>query len=441
MLTPYPTEDSMEGGVHMTRHEISKLEILLKVNQKKMTQVDAAKALNLSTRQVQRLCVALKNQGVTALVSAQRGKPSNHQLPEITKATIKKLIVSERYKGFGPTFMGETLESEHGIKISREALRRLMIEQNVWRTHRKKVPVIHQQRERRPCFGELGQVDGSPHLWFEDRGPSCTLLTHIDDATGISVGRFEKTETTAGYMRLERQYIMKYGRVEALYSDKYGVFRINKKECLHLGLVTEFGRALKELGIELICAHSAQGKGRVERGNETHQDRLVKALRLAGINTIEEGNLFLPQYFEKHNEKFGVLAKENKDAHRPLLLSQNLDRIFCYKSERSVSKNLEIQYNNIIYQILQEKPSRALCHAKVMVLESLEGDISIEYRCKPLCFNKFHKQECIGKIIDIKELNNFFNEKKPAYKPSIHHKWNQERRAEIRRREFEENLM
>jgi hypothetical protein len=236
------------------------------------------------------------------------------------------------------------------------------------------------------------------------------------------LGLFRPTEDGVGYMTLLRQYIMSFGRPIALYVDKHSIFRINHPGCLKSDLTTQFGRACKELEIQLICANSPQAKGRVERANQTHQDRLVIVLRLAGINTIEEGNQFLPGYFEAHNTKFGVQAEDPYNAHRPTLPHHNLDRILCFKDTRKVSKNLEIQYNNVIYQIIAKDQSRTLCYAKVTILESLNGDIAIEYEGKQLEFKEFFKQECSGKIINAKEIDRFLQEKKST-KPSPNHPW------------------
>ena len=245
-----------------------------------------------------------------------------------------ELVACEAYFGFRPTFMTEKLEELHQIKISRETTRQIMIESGVWMAKNKKSPVIHQQRERRHCCGELVQIDGSPHAWFEDRGEPCTLLVYIDDATGRTYGKFAEAETTAAYMIATREYIKKYGRPLAFYSDKYSVFRINIPGSTRKESLTQFGRALKELEIKLIYANSPQAKGRVERANQTLQDRLVKELRLRNISTIEEGNRYLEEFFCKHNEKFMMNPKKEIDLHQAALPDDALDKILCMKEYR-----------------------------------------------------------------------------------------------------------
>ncbi len=315
--------------------------------------------------------------------------------------------------------MSEKLFEYHNISISRETTRQWMIEAGVWRNKEKKSPVIHQQRKRRARFGELVQVDGSPHAWFEDRGDPCVLIVYIDDATGQILARFFKAETTNAYMLTSIDYIRKYGCPLAFYSDRHGIFRDNHNSTGQDAL-TQFGRAAKEMGIDLICANSPQAKGRVERANETFQDRLVKEMRIRGISNIEEGNKYLPEFLEQYNKRFAVRPEKDDDAHKKVSSETDLERIFCKKETRKVTKNLEIQYNNVIYQIIQEKPSRQLIRAIVTVLERPDGQISIEYRGKPLKFKEFAKQKFNGKEVTSKEIERFLK-KKTVHKPSSNH--------------------
>ena len=318
----------MQKEITMTKPEISRGNIFSKISQKMITQRKAAEMLGLSDRHVSRLYAEFLEFGIDSLVSKKRGKPSNHQMPSGLKAQISELVTIDLYLGFGPTFMCEKLLERHGIQISVETTRRLMIENDMWQPHRKKCPVIHQQRKRRARCGELVQIDGSPHAWFEDRGDPCVLISFVDDATGQTYGRFFKSETTRAYMITSRVYFSKYGRPMAFYSDKHSIFRINKPGCLKKELITQFGRACKELDIEPICANSPQAKGRVEKNNQTQQDRLVKELRLAGINTIDEANQFLDStYWNKFNEQFAVPPASANNAYRPLLEEHDLKKI------------------------------------------------------------------------------------------------------------------
>jgi hypothetical protein len=294
------------NGFYMTETEEFRANICSEIIQKKISQAEAAVTLGISLRQVKRLCAAFLKEGVAGLLSKKRGKASNHQLPPLIKARVLELVTCEKYQGFRPTFMCEKLEQLHRIEISVETTRQLMIQSGVWVNKIQKRPVIHQQRQRRACYGELVQVDGSPHDWFEGRGDSCVLIVYIDDATGRTNGKFFEAETTDAYMTVTAEYIKRYGRMRAIYSDKYGVFRVNIPGCVKKENLTQFGRALKELDIILICAHSPQAKGRVERANNTLQDRLVKEMRLAGINDIESANKFLPAFWEDYNKRFSV---------------------------------------------------------------------------------------------------------------------------------------
>jgi len=428
-------------GIYMTKKEQSRADLFLQISQKIITQCKAAEQLSLSVRHVQRLYATFLRSGVAVLVSRKRGRASNHQLPSILKARILELITCEKYAGFGPTFMCEKLEQLHGIKVSRETVRQLMIFSGIWQANKKKCPVIHQQRKRRARCGELMQMDGSPHDWFEGRGDPCTLIVYIDDATGRSYGRFSPSETTEAYMIVTKAYIEKYGRWQAAYSDKHAIFRVNRPGCTRRESLTQFGRALKELGIELICANSPQAKGRVERANQTLQDRLVKELRLAGINCIEKANEFLETFWDDYNAKFSVPPEDPNDAHKPLLLEQNLEKILCIKERRKVSKSLEIQYKNMIYQITKDKLVGSLRGATVTVLEGPQGEISIEYQGNPLPFREYGQQEFTGKIVSSKEIDLFLREKPARKKVSRHHPWKQEGQRRLKFVQLASNMV
>ena len=420
----------------MTQPEVSRGDIFSEISQKKLTKRKAAEQLGLSERHLARLYAEFLKFGIVSLASKQRGQPSNHQLPVGLKAQLSELVTIELYLGFGPTFMCEKLHERHGIEISIETTRKLMIQNGVWVPHKKKRPVIHQQRKRRARCGELVQIDGSPHAWFEDRGDLCVLISFVDDATGRTYGRFFKTETTRAYMITARVYFSKYGRPLAFYSDKHSIFRINRPGCLKKDLITQFGRACKELEIDPICAHSPQAKGRVERNNQTQQDRLVKELRLEGINAMDEANVYLDEvYWDKYNNQFAILPESSKDAHRKLLPEHNLKKILSYKQQGTLSKNLEVQCDNVIYQIVQKNPSRRLQRAKVTIIKTIEGEIYIEHNGKNLPFKVFSKQEICGKIIDSKKIDTFFKEKKTT-KVSFSHPWNKEGRARAKMNQY-----
>ena len=334
----------MCNGGFMSGKSIKYLEVLAKIKEKNISQDQAAKELNISVRQVYRIYEKFLKEGPSGFLSKKKGKPSNHQLSKITKARILELVTCEKYKGFGPTFMNEKLLELHTIDVSIETARQLMIKCGAWDPNRKKCPAVDQQRIRRSRLGELLQIDGSPHHWFEDRGEACCLILFIDDATGRTFGRFFETETCVAYMITLAEYRLKYGCLpNCFYSDKHGIFRINMPNCVNKEQLTQFGRICKELGIGLICANSPQAKARVERMNSTQQDRLVKELRLVNACTIEDGNKFLKTYWDPFNDRFSVFPVSPKDAHLTNLTDSEFYRILCFKETRTVTKNLEIQ--------------------------------------------------------------------------------------------------
>lgn len=426
----------MNEGVYMTQKEINRTEVFLKIKNKQHTQVQAANELNLSIRHVQRLYKLFKKSGVKALVSKKRKMPSNHQLKPSIKQKAIDLITCSNHSGFGPTFMWETLKKLHQVIISKETTRQLMIAHQTWKPKNKKSPVIHQQRKRRARAGELLQIDGSPHKWFEERGERCTLIVFIDDATGQIYCKFAEVESTEAYMKTTWEYLNKYGKPLAFYSDKHGIFRVNIPNCNKKEQLTQFGRALKELDIGLICANSPQAKGRVERVNKTLQDRLVKELRLRNISTIAEANRFLEtSYLEEFNQQFTVLAACNNNAHRKVEGGIDLSEVFCEKYERVVSKNLELQFNNIVYQIKVNKPFNGLIGAKVMMLKKLDGTILVKYKEQTLPVVEYLKQPHNGDIVNSKEIDRFLKEKK-VVEMSQYHPWMQEVRVNDRRTAF-----
>ena len=274
----------------MSKKEFDRLEVLLGVQSGRLRVADACKLLSLKRRQVFRLLAGLKHGGAASLVSKRRGRPSNNRLPAAYR-DLALSLVRDRYADFGPTLAAEKLAAVHGCAISRETLRGWMIAAGLWIDRRHRLPCPHQPRRRRDCCGELVQIDGSEHAWFEDRAEKCTLLAFVDDATSrLMQLRFVASESTFDYFRATRSYLETHGKPVAFYSDKHGIFRVNAKDPAGGDGATQFGRALTELNIDILCANSPQAKGRVERAFGTLQDRLVKELRLAGISTIAAAN-------------------------------------------------------------------------------------------------------------------------------------------------------
>jgi transposase len=387
----------------MTQKELSIYALMLKVENRSLSQMKASELLNISDRHFRRLVKTYRKEGAPGLISKKRGKPSNNRLPEKLHQKIIEIIKKE-YLDFGPTLAREKLLKYHKIKVSVETLRQWMLKAEIWHEKRRKKLTLHQSRLRRSNEGELIQVDGSPHDWFEGRGGKCSLLGFIDDATSkIKHLKFVGSESTASYFHAFIEYLIKHGRPKSFYTDRLNVFKVNNdKEGYRKSGLTQVGRALKELGIELICANSPQAKGRIERLFATLQDRLVKELRLKNICSIDEANAYLPVYIQEHNAQFSVEAKESSDLHERIS-GERIIQAFVYKEERRLTKNLELSYCNRILQIQTDRPTYAMRRAKVLVMEDLQGKIEIEYEGKKLKYKELLVKDSQGRVINKKE--------------------------------------
>ena len=416
----------MDKLLTMSKKELTRLEVMQRLEEKRMRQQEAAEILGVSIRHVRRLFSAYRKQGEKGLVSTRRCKPSNNRLKTDVKQQAIDFLHS-RYHDFGPTLAHEKLSELHKLNLSVESVRKIMIEEELWKPRKVKRKAVHQMRPRRACRGELVQIDGSPHAWFEDRGPVCSLLVYIDDATGELMELFfVPVENTFGYFAATRRYLARHGIPVAFYSDKHGIFRVNAKNALSGSGLTQFGRAMKYLDIEIICSNTPQAKGRVERVNLTLQDRLVKELRLQNINTIEAANDFTPEYIEDFNRRFAVQPRSNHNAHLPLLLSKDeLHIVFSRQETRILSKNLTLQYYKVIYQIQTNRPTYALRRAQVTVCENDQSTITILYKGKPLNYSIFHKQQRQAEVVSSKEINTHFEKIKKTHKPAPDHPWRQ----------------
>jgi len=334
----------------MSKTELTRLEILQQIEQKWLSVSAAAQPMGLSRSQVHRLLAKYRADGISAVISKKRGKPSNRRYSDGFREYVLEIIRS-KYHDFGPTFAAEKLAELHEINVSKETLRNWMIEAGIWESRIERKKRVHQPRNRRECFGELIQIDGSLHWWFEDRGPQCSLLVFIDDATSKIVQlRFAPSESTFDYFHAAKAYIDQYGKPIAFYSDKHTVFRTSKTARKTGNGMTQFGRALHDLNIDIICANSPQAKGRVERASKTLQDRLVKELRLRNISTLEAANAYMPKFVETFNAKFAKSPRNEKDVHRPLTQHESLDSAMCVKSERTLSNSLTLLYDKVLFQ-------------------------------------------------------------------------------------------
>jgi transposase len=346
----------------MNGKEIERLEAMRKLAEKRVTQKEIAKKLSISERQVKRLWKRFREKGAEGVVSERRGKPSNNQMSiEKEKAVVN--LLHSRYVDFGPTLTQEKLFEENKIQISVWSVRKIMIEEGIWKTKKIQKIEVHQMRERRACFGELIQIDGSPYNWFERRAPKCTLIVFINDATGMLV--------------------------------------------------------------QLLFANSPQARGRVERANQTLQDRLTKELRLRGISDWEAGNAFLPEFMEDYNYRFAVEPKSLFDAHRQLSKSDDLARIFTLQVMRTLTTNLTIQFNKTVYQIQTNRPSYAMRNAQITLHLDSHENISLFYKDKPLDYIIFHKQSKQSEIVQSKNIDHAIINQSKAHKPAIDHPWRQ----------------
>ncbi|SIT49827.1 transposase (fragment) [Paraburkholderia ribeironis] len=299
-------------------------------------------------------------------MSGKRGRAGNHQLPA-GKAQRALALIRERYADFGPTLAREKLRECHGIELVVETVRTLMIAAGLWVPRRERPPKVYQPRARRACLGELIQIDGSDHRWFEDRAPACTLLVFIDDATGrLMTLHFTATELTFSYFEALSSYLGAHGKPVALYSDKASVFRSTAASKTGRS-VTHFGRALYELNIDTFCANSSPAKGRVERAHLTLQDRLVKELRLRGISTREAANAYAPSFIADFNRRFGKPPRSDYDAHRPLRDDEDLRQILAYRVPRRISNALTVQYDRVMYLLDDTPDNRKLIHRYIDV--------------------------------------------------------------------------
>lgn len=388
----------------LTEEELDRLFIIKQAKDKKITQEEASKQLQLSVRQVRRLVRRVKLEGSKGIKRRSYESKKSFGI-EVRQRTIA--VLKDQYADFGPTFASEKLELVHKIKVNKETLRQWMMEAGIWTGRARKKARIHQSRERRHCFGELVQIDGSHHDWFEGRGAKCCLLVFIDDATSQIVGlHFEPTETTFGYMKLIEKHLVSYGKPVAYYSDKHSIFKTTREQCLDGKLQdTQVHRALRELGVELICAHSSQAKGRVERANKTLQDRLIKEMRLKGISDIEEANKFVQGFMIYYNKRFSVPAAKTKNAHRPISQDKHaLRNILSRQSTRVLTKNLEFSLNGIIYSIKTKTTGYRLRHKKVKICEHFDGRIDV------LCDKQHLAYQILSRtnraiVCDSKEIN------------------------------------
>ena len=415
----------------MSQKEAKRAQVMELLTAGKIDQKEAGKRLTVSVRQIRRIVRRYRSEGLPGLVSKKRGRSSNRRLDEETKRLSTELI-GAHYRDFGPTLASEKLAERHGIHLCVESTRQIMMAAGYWRPRAGAKACVHPMRERRARLGELVQIDGSPHGWFEGRSEPCTLLVFIDDATGkLMQLRFVHAETTLGYMRALHDYIAAHGVPVALYSDKHSIFRVNAKSA-DPEAETQFGRAARELGIECIHANSPQAKGRVERANQTLQDRLVKEMRLAGINNMDEANAWLPGYIADYNKRFAVSPKDQQDAHLPYQgTAEDLTRILSVQIEKTLSKNLSCQHDGQLIQVAIGGTGLGMRGAKVKLYQHFDGTQQLRWRQRNLTYTvttKAQRQaaQADGKTVNArvdKALARRCKTNNKGHKPALNHPW------------------
>jgi len=415
-----------EDIIMASQEELRRLHVIQKVLEGVIKQVEAAEILSLSSRHIRRVIKRVKEEGNRGIVHRSRGRPSNRKIADQIRDKVINLYRS-KYKGFGPTLASEKLLEREGMRINDETLRTWLIETGDWKKSRKRGR--HRQwRERKSHCGEMVQLDGSHHQWFEGRGPGCVLMGYIDDATGKTFARFYDYEGTIPAMDSFKRYSKKYGLPMSVYLDKHSTYKSTAKATIEEQLegvepLSEFERALKELGVEVSHAHSPQAKGRIERLFRTFQDRVIKEMRLTGIKTIEEGNQFLEEYLPLYNKRFSVHPREKDDVHRPLPRGIDLSAILCMKTERTLRNDFTVAHNHKLYQI--EEATKA---SKVIVQDRMDGSMRVTYQGRALRFREITERPLK------KNKQPIVTRRKKTYIPPADHPW---RRFKIKNHHYD----
>lgn len=372
----------------MTIKELNRHAIIKKLIDNSLNGTRAAELLKLSVRQVKRLKAKVKEYGVKALIHASRGKPGNRRMPDREKQKIAD-IIKKHYADFKPTFASEKLFENHNIKRDPKTIRQIMINENLWKPKKKKQREYHAWRQRKACYGEMLQFDGSYHRWVEDRGPEWCLLAAIDDATGIPVkAQFDFNEGVFPVFKFWKEYVREHGKPHSIYLDKFSTYKMNQRVAIeNHNTQTQFQRVMGQLGIESITAHSPQAKGRIERLFNTFQDRLVKEMRLRNISTIENANRFLEEEFlPSYKTKYSVEPLSKTNFHQSLTKKERdkLDSIFSKQTTRTVRNDFTVSFNNQWHQLLEDQSATIRKQDIIVAEEWLDGSIHFAIRGKYL---------------------------------------------------------
>ncbi len=409
--------------ISMTEKELSKYDVIKNLINGKINGTDASKQIGVSTRHVRRLKQTVIQSGVEGLIHGSRGKESNRKLDPDILEKIEELL-KEKYYDFGPTFAAEKLDEDDKIIVGKETVRTILTKLKLWQPKPRKQSKKkwHIWRARKDNYGEMQQFDGSYHVWFGDI-ETCLLLS-VDDATGkISHAKFDINESTVAVFKFWLEYFAIHGLPMSIYLDKFSTYKINHKNAVdNKEMITQFQRAMNQLGVKVITANTPQAKGRVERMNETLQDRLVKELRLAGITTMEEANKFLMKFIPKFNAKFAVVPNRRKDLHKNIVKStkKKLSQILSIQDTRIVNNDYTVQFKNNYYQLDRIQTTTVYKKDKILVETHLNDEIKLRLRDCYLNYQVLPERP--KKEIEIK-LTALTRQKQGLYKPPINHPW------------------
>ena len=422
------------GALLMSRKERNRLEVLGWKEHSGISLVKAAEAMGVSYRQAKRIWKRYKADKGAGLVHLGRGKKPNCGYGVEVKEQVLRAY-EERYRGFGPTLASEKLEEEDGIRVDHETLRRWLISGGMWERQRK--PRKHRQRrERKPCFGDLIQMDGSHHEWFEGRGPKSCLLSMVDDATGITMAMMAEEETTESAMLLLKEWIMTYGMPVALYTDRKNVYIVDRartEEEVMTGKepLSAFGKVCKKLGIRIIAARSPQAKGRVERKHGVYQDRWVKELRIKGVDDLAGANRLLGSFTGRLNEKFAKDPASEEDHHRPMDPDASLADIFCWEETRVLRNDWTVRYDKRIYQVIRQSPLPP-AKQRITILRRMDGSLWMEYRGQSIQFKELTEETTQKPDLEGAQIS------KEKWRPPHDHPWRVSFRKMVPKKPVEE---
>ena len=414
----------MDNLITLTMNEHHRYDIAQRLIQKKISEREARKLMGLkSVRQVRRIRKRVVEKGIEGVAHKSRGRPSNRKFTDDFKNKVMT-IVKEKYGDFKPTFAAEKLLENHGLKINEETMRQLMTAEGLWKPKPRKQPKNrHEWRPRKDNYGEMQQFDGSYHRWFEDRGEEACLLLSVDDATGeITHAKLDKNESVIAVFKFWLEYFEKNGLPFSIYLDKFSTYKINHPAAVdNKELLTQFQRAMRQVGVSPISAHSPEAKGRVERMNGTLQDRLVKEFRLANISTTEEANEFLKTYIPKFNKKFGVVPANQANLHRSIgkEVKTKLPQIFSVQHKRKVNNDYTIMFKNQFFQLEEKQTTTVFKKDSVVVEEHLNGEIKIDLNDHYLNYTVLPERPKKQIDIPLAALTN----RKADYKPHVNHPW------------------